>query len=138
MDTNELKAEESMNEQTPLLKEEIIIQDTALDIPPTEEHVEVEEDQTENFNGLSKLELVTIIDGFLSESDYNVIKSKINPVKDAFNDLIAHEKEKQFEKYLEAGGEKENSLLSSNIFVFLTTCFLVVEFYKIYFYSQCS
>lgn len=108
MDTNELKEEESMNEQIPDVKDETIVQETVLEISAPEEHAEVEEEQVENFNALSREELVTLMESFLTEPDYNIIKLKINPVKNAFNDLVSHERQQQLEKHLEAGGEKDD------------------------------
>jgi uncharacterized protein DUF349 len=108
MEPNETKEEALNPDEAPSEKEQEIIQETSLNSLPQEEPSEVEVEQSENYNALGKEELVNIIESFLTEQDYNLIKSKIAPLKDAFNDLITHEKQEQFEKYAEGGGEKED------------------------------
>jgi hypothetical protein len=79
-----------------------------LEISSHEEPADIDVEQPENFSNLSKEEFVKIMESFLTEQDYSLIKSKINPLKEAFNEIISQEKQQQLEKYLEAGGERDD------------------------------
>ncbi|MEP7170294.1 MAG: DUF349 domain-containing protein, partial [Bacteroidota bacterium] len=109
MEPNEMNEEALSHEETTSEKDQEAIQETVLSALPTEapSETEVEVEQSENYNALSKEELAAILEGFLTEQDYAVIKSKIIPLKDTFNNLTAHEKQQQLEKFIEGGGEKE-------------------------------
>ncbi len=48
------------------------------------------------------------MESFLTEQDYSLIKSKINPLKEAFNEIVSQDKQQQLEKYLDTGGEKDD------------------------------
>ncbi len=65
-------------------------------------------EQTENFKSYSKEELVKVVEQLLTEEDYSFVKSKINPLKDIFNELISVERQHQLEKYMDEGGEKKD------------------------------
>src|SRR6185436_11891839 len=108
MEPNEMNEEPLSREDLTSEKDQETIQETVLSQLPPEEQAEVEVEQNENYNVLGKVELVNIIESFLTESDYVVIKSKINPLKDAFNNLVAHEKQQQLEKFIDEGGEKDD------------------------------
>ncbi|HKR05582.1 MAG TPA: DUF349 domain-containing protein [Bacteroidia bacterium] len=108
MEPNGMKEEALSRDETASEQDQEIIQETALTPMSPEETAEIEVEQSENYKVLSKEELVNIMESFLTEPDYAVIKSKINPLKDAFHDLTNHEKQQQLEKFIEGGGEKDD------------------------------
>ncbi|QQR96183.1 MAG: hypothetical protein IPJ93_05915 [Bacteroidota bacterium] len=57
-----------------------------------EEHPETLPEQEENYNHLTKEELVKIAEGF-AEGDVAAVKSKINALKNAFEQIQSSEKE---------------------------------------------
>ena len=89
------------------MKDESVIEIPS-EISSHDEPTEIEVEQPENFNNLSKEELVKIMENLLTEQDYSLIKSKINPLKEAFNEIISQEKQQQLEKFLDTGGEKDD------------------------------
>ena len=56
-----------------------------------EEHLETLPEQEENYNHLTKEELVKVAEGF-AEGDIAVVKSKINALKNAFEQIQSSEK----------------------------------------------
>lgn len=108
MEKKELNEEVPMNEHAVSSEGSIEENKTANAVVVPEEQPEVEVEQVENFSVFTKEELVTTIESFLADQDYSIIKSKINPLRDAFNDLVSHQKQEQLEKYLETGGEKDD------------------------------
>lgn len=107
MENKEPKEEEQINTSAEVTAESTV-QESHFEPASSEENIEIEVEQVENFNAYTKEELVKAIEVFLTEPDYIKIKSKINPLKEAFNDLVAHERQLQFEKYIENGGEKDD------------------------------
>lgn len=108
MENKELNEEVPMNEHAVNPEGTIEENDASDTVVVPEEHPEVEVEQVENFSVFTKEELVTTIENFLTDQDYSTVKSKINPLRDAFNDLVSHQKQEQLEKYLETGGEKDD------------------------------
>jgi hypothetical protein len=107
MESNEMNKGALSREEIASEKAHESTHETTLNSLLTEETSEVEVEQGDDFNAFSKEELVNTAENFLLEPDYSIIKSKIIPLKDTFNDLINHEKQQQLEKHIESGGEKE-------------------------------
>lgn len=103
-----MKEEELPHEVSDSIQKQETIQEAVINTVPSEESVEVEVEQAENFNALSKKELLDVIENFLTEPDYSIVKSKITPLKDAFNNQVALDKQHQLEKFNEGGGEKDD------------------------------
>ena len=72
-----------------------------------EEHLETLPEQEENYNHLTKEELVKVAEGF-AEGDIAVVKSKINALKNAFEQIQSSEKEQALSAFLEEGGVKDD------------------------------
>ena len=61
-----------------------------------------------NYDGLSRLELVEMLEPLVAESNINIIKKKVSLIKVAFHRLNKEAQEKRFEDYLSQGGEEED------------------------------
>ena len=78
------------------------------------EQIEMVIEPVENFLEFSKEELVAAIENILTEPDNNISKSRIFSLREAFNDLVNHERQQQLEKYLEEGGEKKDFIYKAD------------------------
>lgn len=78
----------------------------------TEEQPEATE-TAENYISLSKEELVTLIENAITE-DVNSVRQKINALKDAFEQLISHEREAALNFFIEEGGNKDDFEFTSD------------------------
>ncbi len=79
-------------------------EDAVHDEPAThEEHEDVE--QSENYHELSKEELATLAENLCEEPDYATIRARVNPLREAFDELAAAEQEAALEKFVEKGGD---------------------------------
>lgn len=83
------------------------LQEQHFDTTLPAEFADAEAEDIENFNSLSKEGIVKTIEDFLLDQNYNNIRSKIIPLREAFNELCSQEKQNLLEKYIENGGERE-------------------------------
>lgn len=73
-------------------------------ITDSDEEIAIEE----NFDHLSKLDIVDMLEAIVKEDDINLIKNKVAKLKVSFWKIHKEDQQKDFEKYLSEGGKKED------------------------------
>jgi hypothetical protein len=83
------------------------ISDVSLEEMNAEPEEHDEEEDAEKYENFTKEQLVELLEQIVSEADVNAIKNKVARIKVAFWKLNKDEKQKHFEKYIAAGGKKD-------------------------------
>ena len=120
------EVEEPVKEETPIeivaiveekIEELPIASIKAIDIPEMhldiheidslESNIEEEEESDINYDILSKEELVVLLEEVIKSEDINKVKTKVSLIKVAFIKIVKDEKQILLEKFVAAGGKKE-------------------------------
>ncbi len=113
--------EQTVEEPAIAAETEVAPQATETSMPVTEPEIMAEHDAPleineepieelepiENFGSYSKTELTERMEALSLETDVNAIKNKANQAREAFNQIVAHEKATALSAYLEEGNKEE-------------------------------